>query len=442
MLALASAQQALYLLFCMLGTWLHLACGLSRTATNSVLKVVELIILMAIQLGHMLANPSTVSFSLDSLPPALPVKLPHDIRTAINSLSLNPKILRSVCCPKCLTKYDLDHLPQICPRHETSHSRICGETLCTTRSTSKGPQIVPRTLYSIQDLGSWLEFFLSRPGIEDLIDQSYAHQPSVGVMHSIWDSPAWRSLGSFTTTPGNLTFSYYIDWFNPLTNKIAGKSVSCGAIMLFCLNLPYELQHLPENTFFAGITPPPKEPMMITITAVSDPIVDHLEAMWPGRKIHTHRHPEGVQKRLAVLPGIGDLVAIRKAFGFAGVGAHNFCSFCKLQLADIDRLDYESWTARVGVEVRANAEEWQQATTKKRCKEIFDQHGVRWSSLHRLVYRDPVRHTILGLMHNWIEGILQHHARCKWGIGIVSSLKANQDGAEDPEDPHAVPQYT
>jgi len=43
-------------------------------------------------------------------------------------------------------------------------------------------------------------------------------------------------------------------------------------------------------------------------------------------------------------------------------------------------------------------------------------------------------------MHNWIEGILQHHARCKWGIGIVSSLKANQDGAEDPEEPHAVQQ--
>ena len=260
-------------------------------------------------------------------------------------------------------------------------------------------------------------------------------------MHSIWDSPAWRSLGSFTTTPGNLTFSYYIDWFNPLTNKIAGKSVSCGAIMLFCLNLPYELQHLPENTFFAGITPPPKEPSMITITAVSDPIVDHLEAMWTGREIRTHRHPEGVHKRLAVLPGIGDLLAIRKAFGFAGVSAHNFCSFCTLRLADIDQLDYESWTARVGVDVRANAEEWRQATTKKRCKEIFDQHGVRWSSLHRLVYRDPVRHTILGLMHNWIEGILQHHAHCKWGIGIVPSLKANQDSAEDdPNEFHVIQQ--
>jgi len=132
MLALASAQQVLYLLFCMLGTWLHLACGLSRTATNSVLKVVELIILMAIRLGHMLAQPSMVSFPLDSLPTAVPINLPHDIRTAINSLSLNPNILHTVCCPKCLRKYDLDHLPQICPQRETPRSRVCGETLWTT----------------------------------------------------------------------------------------------------------------------------------------------------------------------------------------------------------------------------------------------------------------------------------------------------------------------
>ena len=76
-------------------------------------------------------------------------------------------------------------------------------------------------------------------------------------MRTVWDSPAWQSLpGNFSTTPGNLTFSYYIDWFNPFTNKIAGKSASCGAIMLFCLNLPPDIQQLPKNTFFAGITPP------------------------------------------------------------------------------------------------------------------------------------------------------------------------------------------
>jgi hypothetical protein len=43
-------------------------------------------------------------------------------------------------------------------------------------------------------------------------------------------------------------------------------------------------------------------------------------------------------------------------------------------------------------------------------------------------------------MHNWIEGILQHHARCKWGIGIVPSLKANQDGNDDDPVEHIHPQ--
>jgi hypothetical protein len=263
--------------------------------------------------------------------------------------------------------------------------------------------------------------------MEDLIDKSYMHQPSCDIMYSIWDSPAWKSLGDYTTTPHNLTFSYYIDWFNPFTNKIAGKTASCGAIMMFCLNLPYGLQRLPENTFFAGITPPPKEPTSTTITAVSDPIVDQFEAMWHGRVIHTYRHPHGIQKRAAILPGIGDLLAIRKAMGFAGVMSHNFCSFCDLRYSDINSLDYANWHPRVGLEVLKAALEWKEATTKKTRKEIFDKHGVRWSSLHRLAYRNPVQHTVLGLMHNFLEGILQHHVRVCWGIGTPSVGKKVSD---------------
>jgi hypothetical protein len=30
---------------------------------------------------------------------------------------------------------------------------------------------------------------------------------------------------------------------------------------------------------------------------------------------------------------------------------------------------------------------------------------------------------MLGVMHNWYEGVLQHHARWKWGIGIPTSRK-------------------
>ena len=168
------------------------------------------------------------------------------------------------------------------------------------------------------------------PEIENITDKSYTHPLSPNVMHSIWDSPAWQSLGNFTTINGNLTFSYYIDWFNPFTNKIAGKSVSCGAIMMFCLNLSYELQFLPENTFFAGITPPPWEPTVTTITALADPIVDSLEVMWHGKVICIHCHSEGTLKHAVVLPAIGDLLAMRKALSFVRVMSHNFCLFCML----------------------------------------------------------------------------------------------------------------
>jgi hypothetical protein len=82
--------------------------------------------------------------------------------------------------------------------------------------------------------------------------------------------------------------------------------------MLFCLNLPLELQYLPENTFFAGITPGPREPTVTTINFLSDPIVDALESMWHGKSIKTYLQPDGIMIRVGVLPAIGDLLPSAK----------------------------------------------------------------------------------------------------------------------------------
>ena len=49
--------------------------------------------------------------------------------------------------------------------------------------------------------------------------------------------------------------------------------------------------------------------------------------------------------------------------------------------------------------------------------------GVRWSLLHRLSYWDPVKHVILSFMHNWLEGILQHHLCILWHIGVPEEVK-------------------
>lgn len=393
-----------------LGSWLYLVGGLSRASVNRTLSAVRIVVSMAIKFGELSAQFKSRFTELSDL--CKPPSLPRDVRTSMKYLSIEPKLDRTICCPKCFTQYRLSRIPENCDFRATPRSRVCDEPLYTVRTTGAGPLRVPCRLYNVQDFEDWLEYFLSIPGIEDTIDASYAHVPNATKMSSIWDSPAWRSLGSFTTTRGNLTFSYFIDWFNPLTNKIAGKTVSAGAIMFFCLNLPPELQYRPEYTYFAAITPLPKEPDMETITAVSDPVISQVERLWAGRVLRSYRYPEGISRRVGVLPAIGDLLAMRKALGFAGVGSFaHFCSFCLLHKHNIEETDVRLFIPRNGTDVRAASEQWRTATTKKARNEIFKAHGVRWSSLHTLSYRDPVKHTVLGLMHNWIEGVLQHHVR-------------------------------
>ena len=160
---------------CSLAAWLHLVCGLSRAGTSQTLKVLGFIIQLAMKLGGLLAFLRSNPSAAPSFPP---LHLPHDVRTAMSALSLEPNIIRSICCPKCLTQYSLSELPEICDFRESRRSKRCGEKLWTTRSTQGGPRRVPCQLYSTQDFESWLEFFLSQPGIEDIINKSYTHVPS------------------------------------------------------------------------------------------------------------------------------------------------------------------------------------------------------------------------------------------------------------------------
>ncbi|KAK7007540.1 hypothetical protein R3P38DRAFT_2414788, partial [Favolaschia claudopus] len=69
---------------------------------------------------------------------------------------------------------------------------------------------------------------------------------------------------------------------------------------------------------------------------------------------------------------------------------------------------------RTGATVLKQARKWLKLPTKK--EQILEQRktGVRWCSLHLLPYRDPVNDTILGFMHNWLEGVLEHQLRVLW----------------------------
>lgn len=290
--------------------------------------------------------------------------------------------------------------------------------------TPDGPRTTPKRCFYTQSLVEWLKSFLSRPGIEEVIDQSYRHVPNPNVMGCLWDSPAWRDLpAQFSTTPGNLTFSIFIDWFNPFTNKIAGKTVSAGIILATCLNVPSELRESLGATCHLGITPLPREPSVSTINHLLSPIAMELEELWKGVVIPTFRHPEGIQRRVGVLPVIADLLGIRKLLGYAAVNATKFCSFCDLDHNKLRAVDEGIGNIRTGEDVQRVGRDYRDAPTLEMRKMLLKATGVRFSVVQQLSYRDPVRHTVLGIMHNFLEGILQHHARDKWGIGAIAGKK-------------------
>ena len=93
---------------------------------------------------------------------------------------------------------------------------------------------------------------LARPGFEDKMDSAWntsaSDNPTAERMHDIFDGEMLRNFNgpdgkhfSVSSEEGHYVFSLCVDFFNPLSNKQAGKKVSVGLISLVCLNLPPEL---------------------------------------------------------------------------------------------------------------------------------------------------------------------------------------------------------
>ena len=153
----------------------------------------------------------------------------------------------------------------------------------------------------------------------------------------------------------------------------------------------------------------------------------------PGHPVATAKHPNGVPVQAKAAPLVADLEASRKASGFMSHAATMFCSFCLCESSQIESLDVNAWIRRDAMTVQAQAQAWLETTTKAG-REALEQHsGVRWTPLYQLPYWDPVRHIVLGYMHNWLEGILQHHLRTLWGIGQDVKGKEREKELEKEE---------
>ncbi|MBW0501189.1 hypothetical protein O181_040904 [Austropuccinia psidii MF-1] len=273
--------------------------------------------------------------------------------------------------------------------------------------------------YVTQTFESWLRWLLLLDGIEDQMNRwsEDLSAQSDGTLIDIQQGTSWKEIIWKTKAEENnslqLCFSLFIDWFNPRHNKLAGKQESIGIVCMACLNLPPLIRNKFENVFIAGLMPGPQAPDMTTIGHLMSPLVDDLLHMQGPFTIPKFNSPGGriIETRLLTL--IGDSGARHKVGGFASHSANYMCPWCMIKDSDLGKI--QLGPSRNGGEVRRLGDDWKRATKNQR-NVLMRGNGIQFSELNRLEYRDPVKHMAIGMMHNWMEGILAHHFRERWAF--------------------------
>jgi hypothetical protein len=357
--------------------------------------------------------------------------IPMDARTVVQRLALKPSYRAFVCCPKCSTCYPdngPDSYPEICASSQASTEEICGQDLQKVRNITGGHHYIPIRRFFYHDFKQWLGEMLCRPGMEDMMDRNFTPSPD-GIMHDIWDAPGLYEIPGPDGHPfirkcidneGRYLFSFNMDGFNPFQLKQAGRSATVMGLYMVCLNLPPEKRFRSENMFLAGIVPGPNEPSLEEINHFLKPLVDDLQESYVTGVHYTRtwKYPKGRKTRSALALIICDLPAARQALGFTGPQSANFCSYCKLQLKDINNLNVEGWEARSCEEHRELAFKWRDAPSQAQRAQITSKYGVRYSEFLRLPYLDPIRNLCVDPMHAFFLRILSRHCQDIWGMDV------------------------
>jgi len=297
--------------------------------------------------------------------------VPMDARTVVQRLALKPLYKAFVCCPECSTCYPddgLDPCPELCTSKLLSTQQICGQHLQKPCNIHGHSHDIPVHLFLYHDFKEWLGEMLCHPGMEDMMDHGFSPSPD-GIMGNIWDAPGLYEIPGpnghpfihrYPNNEGRYLFSFNMDGFNPFQLKQAGQSATMMGLYMVCLNLPPEVHFKSKNMFLAGIIPGPKEPLTEEIKNFLWPLVDDLlESYETG--VHytcTWKYPNGRKTWSVLALIICDLPAAHQALGFMGPQSANFCSYCKLQLNNINNLHIEAWEPHSHKEHRMLMFEW------------------------------------------------------------------------------------
>jgi Transposase family tnp2 len=357
---------------------------------------------------------------------------PQDIRTARKIFDLEATTKTYAACPGCSALYPVEEakqLPAHCNRRRYPNAKPCGTRLTklVVQNSNRERKMMraPIQPFLVQDFDAFKASFLSRPGIEAILDRGTLFND----INDMWDIKDGVGVKEMLGPDGEpfvdglkrkelrLLWSLSVDWFNPHGNKAAGKSVSTGSVVMACLNLPPSLRYKAENLFLAAVMP--KEPSVEEVGNYMEPLVEMLDKSWKnGTKFaqtESSEHGRTERSMLAVL--VNDLPAGRKINGVASHSAIKFlCLFCSLGRADINNLDRATWPKRSGDVIKKAAEDWRDADSAGKRKSLFKQTGVRWTPLWKLDYYDPTRMATIDVMHNLFLGLVQFHVREVLGV--------------------------
>lgn len=224
---------------------------------------------------------------------------PKDPDSAIKQFRLGTLEVIYAICPEqqCQALYlpvyqkgsSIAYYPLSCTYRSTQDGSPCSTHLTRPWRFGQVNVEVPIKGFVSFSFKNYIAELTSRSGFEDKMDAVWDGEGVPAEMHDIFDGQFLHDFQDRDghqfgrqTREGRYVFSLSINFFNPFTNKQAGKKVSFGVISVVCLNLPVSMRYKPENMFLAGVIPGPKEPPL-TLKQYLTPLVDELLVFWdPG----------------------------------------------------------------------------------------------------------------------------------------------------------------
>ncbi|KAE9407721.1 hypothetical protein BT96DRAFT_933145 [Gymnopus androsaceus JB14] len=194
--------------------------------------------------------------------------------------------------------------------------------------------------------------------------------------------------------------------------------MSCGAIVLYCMNLPLEICFQSENVLILGLMPAPHKPGTWTIFHLLGILKDYLWKFENAQTIITSNHPAGIEVAARIYLTIADMEGSKLLTGFSSHAGKWFCTYCLCRNPEyLEDLDPSTWPPRTGEKVHEQAQRWKEAPLVGQRNELWRSNGVLWTPLHDFPHWNAVLCTIIGPMHCPVEGNLAFQLRNLYGLG-------------------------